>query len=169
MRRVITCTFLVSLPLIVLGCTGNGPLGPEENARPPLFKMDNGPVGMVSGQVGFGSPGLDFNIQARRVPTGQGLGVIRWSGTGLRVVERVTCLEIDGNLAWANTVVTSTTPSNVVSEGATHTWIFRDGPDALQAEFSFLADCTTKPPVTDFTSFDFVLLSRGDLTISNGT
>ena len=125
----------------------------------------NGSAGMVSGQVGFGV--VNFNIQARLTPNGKGVGVIEWivfSPSFVHIVERVTCLEIDGNKAWTNTVVTS---SNVGIEGEIHTWIFRDGPDALQAElFGFLADCTDKPPVEDFTDAFFVDIEQGDLRIS---
>lgn len=94
------------------------------------------------------------------------MGVIEWSAFGpstLHVVERVTCLEIDGNMAWANTVVTG---SNLFPKGNIHTWIFRDGPDALQLDPVFLADCTDKPPVEDFTDAFFVDIDQGDLRIS---
>lgn len=126
--------------------------------------------GLVSGQVGFGNPGLDFTIDARRLPNGKAAGAITWSAPDVVVAEQVTCVAIRGNLAWANTVVTSATgPSaSFFPVGQVHTWIFQDGPDALQADFFFLAVCTTEPPVTDFTEHAFKLLERGDLAISAG-
>lgn len=173
MRHVIRSAFLVSLPLMVLGCAGDSPLGLDENASPPLLDMRRAPLGIVSGKVTCCDPvnvnnRVNFNIQIRRVPNGKVVGVIEFSTGGLRSIEPVTCLVIDGNLAWANTVVTS---GDLFPPGQIHTWIFRDGPDALQAEFvnPLPGDCTDKPPVEDFTDAFFVPVIDGDLVISAGT
>ncbi len=73
--RHVRSAFLVSLPLMVLGCAGDSPLGLDENTSPPLLDM-GAPVGMVSWQVGFGP--FNFNIQIRDPldPHGNGVGVI---------------------------------------------------------------------------------------------
>ena len=131
MRHVIRSAFLVSLPLMVLGCAGDSPLGLDENASPPLLDMGQAPVGMVSGQ--FGIRLVDFNIQmaARPGSNGDGVGLIEWnvpSPSAVHVVERVTCLVIDGNIAWANAVVTSSNSHFFFPPGDVHTWIFRDEP-----------------------------------------
>ena len=152
----------------------------EVNGAGKCKSMEKGRLGRVSGQVGFSAPSgdpataFDFNIDARRLPNGKAMGTINWSlGGGVLVIaEQVTCVAIHENLAWATSVVISATGSPDASyfpPGQVHSWIFQDGPDALQADFFLVADCAAQPPVTDFTEHAFKLLSRGDLTISGGT
>jgi len=141
------------------------------NATRPRFDVGSGAPGVVSGRVGASSTALKLNIKARRVDDGKGVGTIRWSLSrfNIRIVERVTCVAITGNHAWANTIVVSSNNPSVSPAGQVHTWIFQDDPDALQAEFVFV-DCSTEPPVTAFTPDNFFrLLDQGDLTISSGT
>ncbi len=172
--RGLTPAVLVSLPLVVLGCTGPEPLGLGANAARPRFDAGSGAPGVVSGQGEFlaGAGLVDFNIEARRLADGTALGAFSWSlptsfDTGVH--ERITCLAIDGNLAWINTVVVSSTNPSFSPVGQVHTWIFQDGPDGVQGEF-FFVDCTTEPPVTAFIPDAlFRLVTRGDLTISGGT